>query len=172
MLVKVATGSKSTVVSFSIVILGKLLNKQLIDWQTASLFRRLFQENIKFIYRTPNHITLWHKNSIMAIYYSTGIEIVSCILACDLVLSLSANDISFDQKSANQVVFYFMDRPENKYSPFPLGYFNGRFEGLIVALSKHDFEIWSLFLKSYQSRPKLNLHHCCAGISKLGAIPT
>ena len=51
-------------------------------------------------------------------YYSTGLQIVSCILSSDPalsestglfnpVLSVSANEISFDKKLSNQIVSFY-----------------------------------------------------------------
>ena len=61
-------------------------------------------------------------------FYSTGVQIVSCTLSSDsvlsestglfnLVLSVSANETSFDKKLANQCVFQLMLGLEKHYSP-------------------------------------------------------
>ena len=74
-------------------------------------------------------------------YYSTGVQIVSCTLSSDSVLwestrlfnpvlSVSANEISFDKKLSNNIVSF------NIILPLHLLTSTGFFEGLIRVLYK------------------------------------
>ena len=106
----------------------------------------------------------WHKSR--ACYYSTGVQIVSCTLSDDSVLSESTGLFNpvlcvsqlnlFWQKNqpirlclSNQV------RPGREWFPSPLGDFNRLFEGLIGEL----FKIWHwnmfyFFLNDISLAPK------------------
>ena len=55
--------------------------------------------------------------------------------------SVSANEVSFDKKTANQIVSFKSCYARKKYSPSPLGDFNRFPEGLIGALC----QIWHWF---------------------------
>ena len=84
--------------------------------------------------------------------YSTGVQIVSCRLSSDSVLSESArlfnpvlsvsgNDIAFDKKLANQIVsFNSCQDWENIILPLHMVNSTGFFEGLIEVL----FKLWHL----------------------------
>ena len=72
------------------------------------------------------------------------------------VLSVSANEISFDKKiSQSDCVFQLLLGLEEHYSPSPLGDFNRLFEGLIGVF----FKLWHLdmihFLNAINLAPKI-----------------
>ena len=93
--------------------------------------------------------------------YSTGVQIVSCTLSDDSVLSgtyltrysVSANEICFDKKSATQAVSFKSGLAWKRMIPPPPGDYNRPFECLFEEL----FKIWHWnllnFLKWHQSGP-------------------
>ena len=86
----------------------------------------------------------------LILHYSTGVQIVSCTLSRDSVLSestgsfnealsVSAKENSFDKKiNQSDCVFQLMLGLEEHYSPSPLDDFNRLFECLIEVL----FKLW------------------------------
>ena len=134
----------------------------------------------------PSQVGISHNcSSSINWFYSTCVQIVSCTLSSDLefsestgsfnpVLSVSANEFSFDKNLANQIIFQLMALGlEEHYSPSPLGDFNRLFwrpnwSIIPIMIFKHD-----LFFKCHYSGPKkLNLYHWFAGKSKLNAVST
>ena len=92
------------------------------------------------------------RDSALISYYSTGVQTVSCTLSSDSVLSdstglfnpvlsVSANEIAFDKKLANQSVsFNWCLAWKNIILPLHLVTSTGFFEGLIGVL----FKLWHL----------------------------
>ena len=117
-------------------------------------------------------------------YYSTGVQIVSCTLSSDSVLSestrllnpvlsVSANEISFDKKLANQIVsFNWCYAWKNNILHLHLVTSTGFFKCLHGVL----FKLWHLnmmyFLMALICPKNVNLYNWFAGKSKLNAVST
>ena len=124
--------------------------------------------------QTPKHrITrpLWWKSLMprphqihAVIYYSTGVQIVSCTLSVDSVLSESTGlfnpvlcvsqwNIFWQKNQPIRLCLSNQVRPGGEWFPSPLGDFNRLFEGLIGEL----FKVWHwnmfYFFKWHQSSP-------------------
>ena len=107
--------------------------------------------------------------------YSTGVQVVSCTLSDDSVLSESTGlfnpvlcvsqwNLFWQKNQPMRLCLSNQVRPGREWFPSPLGDFNRLFEGLIGEL----FKVWPwnmfYFFKWHQSGPlNVNLYHCCAG---------
>ena len=108
-------------------------------------------------------------------YYSTGVQIVSCTLSSDSVLSESTGlfnpvlcvsqwNLFWQKISQSECVFQLMLGLEEHYSPPPLGDFNRLFwrpNWSIIQIMTFKCD---LFFKCHWSGPKnVNLYHWFAG---------